>query len=49
VTASIKLDIYIIIEKGLNVCLLSPLKRCDVRRRNFARWCVLPVFNTWAY
>jgi len=42
---------YNIIEKGLNVCLPSPLKRRDVRRQkfNFAHGCVLPVFNTWAY
>jgi len=35
-------------ESRLSVCLLSRLKRCDVRRRNFACSCVPSMVRTWA-
>jgi len=39
---------YIIIENRLSVCWLSPLKRRDVRRRNFACGRAPCVCNIWA-
>jgi len=39
--------IYIIIESRLSVCLLSPLKRRDVRRQNFACGRAPCVCRTW--
>jgi len=41
-------DIYIIIQSRLSIWLLSPLKRRDVRRRNFACRCAPCVCRTWA-
>ena len=40
--------IYTRTESRLSVCLLSPLKRRDVRRRNFARGRAPCVCNIWA-
>jgi len=40
--------IYIIFESRLSVCHLSPVKRRDVRRRNFACGRVPCVCRTWA-
>ena len=45
---TIKLQSYTTSEIYVNVCLLSPLKRRNVRWRNFACGRVPSVFRTWA-
>jgi len=40
--------IYNIIESRLNLCHLSPVKWCNVRRQNFARGRVPCICNIWA-